>query len=892
VSEERQRFILESLPVAIYSASVDPDVDTSWISGDVLKITGYTVEEYLSDPGFWRQRLHPNDVATVKNAYRTITLNNEVTLEYRWKCKDGEYHWFQERTTLKEKGEQKEFLGIIVDITKRKEMERALAENESRYRSIVENLHQAYYEADGRALFTYCNPELYLISGYTEQELIGSSVLRLVAAEDRQMIIDMYRTWKEEKKEYSSIEFIAQMKNGEKYWMEQSTQFEFDEQGGFVKGANIVKNIQKRKEAEAALLKSEIFFRSVWHHSASGMRITDENGSVISANKAYCDMVRIPESDLINASFSVIYAEEERERIIQKHRERFASRSVPLFMQKKLILWNGSTIWVEVTNSFVEFGGAQVLLLGVFTDITHRKRSDLALLESEERWQFALEGAGDGVWDWNCVTNEVLFSHNWKAMFGYSDDEITSSLDEWSKRVHHEDMKRVKEILNRCLNKETKYYQSEHRMLCKDGSYKWILDRGKIIEWSEDGSPLRMIGTHTDISELKKSEQIIRDLQRRESIGVLAGGIAHDFNNLLTAIIGNVSLAQLRIGRDQTMIHQNLERVMTAAERAATLSKQMLAYSGKGKFQLVEIELTKMVQECIGLFSASLPKNVSIVKHLSAKPVYVKGDPGQIEQVVMNLIINAGEAVGTKNGTVNISVLSLFMTAESLQPYGRLNNQQLDAGEYAMLQVTDTGVGMDSETIRKIFDPFFTTKFVGRGLGLSAVLGIISGHRGGITVTSRENAGTIFQVLLPVVMSGKKQEETPEYLSGVPGHSLTILVIDDEQYIIDMTKDVLDRGQYRYHTAVDPEKGLKIFGDHWRSIDLVILDYSMPKMNGKEVLIELRKINPNITVIMSSGYSEEELDHLMGDVKPSVFIQKPHRPQTLLAVINTLLDGR
>jgi PAS domain S-box-containing protein len=451
VSEERQRFILDSMPVAIYSSPLDPEIDTAWIGGDVKKVTGYTVEEYLSEPDFWRSRLHPDDVETVRNTYRSITLDHEAILEYRWKCRDGEYHWFQERTTLKQKKEQKEFLGIIIDITERKEMVRALQENESRYRSIVENLHQAYYEADSRAVFTYCNPELYLMTGFTEKDLIGSSALRLVAPEDRPVISDSYRTWKEEKREYSSIEFMAQMKNGEKYWMEQTTHFEFDEQGRFVKGTNIVKNIQKRKEAEAALLKSEIFFRSVWQHSASGMRITDLDGIVINTNKAYCDMVGIPESELIGAPFSVIYAEEERSRIIQKHRERFAGGNIPPFMQKKLQLWNGNIIWVEVSNSFVEFGGGQTLLLGVFTDITHRKQSELALLESEERWQFALEGAGDGVWDWNCVTNEVLFSHNWKAMLGYSDDEISSNLDEWSKRIHQDDLKRVTEALNHCL---------------------------------------------------------------------------------------------------------------------------------------------------------------------------------------------------------------------------------------------------------------------------------------------------------------------------------------------------------------------------------------------------------------------------------------------------------
>jgi PAS domain S-box-containing protein len=217
VSEERQRFILDSMPVAIYSSPLDPEIDTAWIGGDVKKVTGYTVEEYLSEPDFWRSRLHPDDVETVRNTYRSITLDHEAILEYRWKCRDGEYHWFQERTTLKQKKEQKEFLGIIIDITERKEMVRALQENESRYRSIVENLHQAYYEADSRAVFTYCNPELYLMTGFTEKDLIGSSALRLVAPEDRPVISEAYHSWKEEKREFSSIEFMAQMKNGDKY---------------------------------------------------------------------------------------------------------------------------------------------------------------------------------------------------------------------------------------------------------------------------------------------------------------------------------------------------------------------------------------------------------------------------------------------------------------------------------------------------------------------------------------------------------------------------------------------------------------------------------------------------------------------------------------------------
>jgi two-component system cell cycle sensor histidine kinase/response regulator CckA len=369
----------------------------------------------------------------------------------------------------------------------------------------------------------------------------------------------------------------------------------------------------------------------------------------------------------------------------------------------------------------------------------------------------------------------------------------------------------------------------------------------------------------------------------------LRGGIAHDFNNLLTAMLGNVSLALSRMPDDHPAV-KNIERTKTAVERAATLTKQMLAYSGKGRFQILSIDLVKIVQDHLGFFEASLPKNVSIDTHLSPMPVIVKGDPGQIEQIVMNLIINAGEAIGNNNGTVDISVLVMNMSDEAVKPFGRLNGQTLTSGMYAFFQVTDTGVGMSSETLEKIFDPFFTTKFVGRGLGLSAVLGIIRSHNGGITVNSTENSGTIFQVILPLEKSDAIDKQSTGDRFEPNNVSPTILVIDDEDYIIDMTNDILDGVGYKHYSAADPEKAIKLFIEHWRSIELVILDFSMPKMNGKEVLLELRNIKPDIKVIMSSGYSEEELHLLMGDVEPSAIIQKPHHPQNLIALIKNVLS--
>ncbi|NUN95244.1 MAG: PAS domain S-box protein [Candidatus Omnitrophica bacterium] len=832
-AEERQRFILESMPVAIYSSPKDPEIDTTWIGGDVTKVTGFDVEEYLSRKDFWRSRLHPEDRDTVLRAFAASDQHQDIVSEYRWMCKDGSYRWFQDRARLVTRGDRVEFHGIIIDITERKDSERKQAESEGRYRTMVENLHQAYYEADGEADFTYCNPEIYYLTGYTVQELTGTNAFLLIAEEDRGRVLRAYYRWREEKRPTSSIECRIRKKNGEFLWIEQTTHFEFDQNGQFLKGANIVQDIHVRKQAELALQKSEgeyrsifhsvpvaiykeyypamdafldalrangitdfrpyltqhyeelaavlttgttvdvndhtvrlmggnsradllghirrmfvpetfgaivemvtayaegrpnytgevgavtlqgrpitviltatflrdaqqqlyflisfqditdrkgteealrrseVFFRSVWEHSASGMRITDEKGTIIRVNEAYCRMVGKSEQELLGASFSIIYQEQQREHILRKHWERFADRSVPHFLERRLTLWNGTEIWLEVSNSFLDLPGGLSLLLGVFTDVTERKRS----------------------------------------------------------------------------------------------------------------------------------EQIILDFQRRESIGVLAGGIAHDFNNLLTAIIGNISLASGKLPSGHPAA-TNLQRAVTASDRAALLAKQMLAYSGKGRFQLLPVDLATMVMENVNLLEASLPKNAAMKLTMPKEPVVVKGDPGQLEQVVMNLIINAGEAIGDRHGRIDITVSSLTMTGESLRPYGHLQAQVLPPGPYAFLQVSDDGEGMSAETMAKIFDPFFTTKFVGRGLGLSAVLGIIRGHNGGIKVTSVQGEGSVFQIVLPLhvqAASASRAAERP----AVSGRRCSILLIDDEEYIVETAKDILTGAGHRPVAETDPEK--------------------------------------------------------------------------------------
>jgi PAS domain S-box-containing protein len=385
--------------------------------------------------------------------------------------------------------------------------------------------------------------------------------------------------------------------------------------------------------------------------------------------------------------------------------------------------------------------------------------------------------------------------------------------------------------------------------------------------------------------ERRNAEQMVRDIQRMESIGMLSSGIAHDFNNLLGAMMGNVTIAQTRISADHPAVH-NLEKALSAMERAADLTKQILAYSGKGRYEIRSFDLAKLLREHVSMVELSLQKHVRLVTHLPSIPVNIKGDPGQIEQVIMNMVINGSDAIEEGSGVVSITLTIMTMTDDDLLPYGLYTNSLLPAGTYALIQIADNGIGMSKETQKIIFDPFFTTKFIGRGLGLSAVLGIIRGHDGGITVESEIGAGTTFRVILPVDMSAIADVTRDTAGTGdMTVHEKTVLVIDDEFEIAAVAQEMLQTGNYTAIIEMDPRQGIEVYKQLRTDIWLVLLDMAMPEMSGKEVVDRLQEINPDVKIIISSGYSEDVLMKKIGASKVSGFIQKPFRLQSLLALV-------
>jgi PAS domain S-box-containing protein len=390
-----------------------------------------------------------------------------------------------------------------------------------------------------------------------------------------------------------------------------------------------------------------------------------------------------------------------------------------------------------------------------------------------------------------------------------------------------------------------------------------------------------------DISERKAAEEALRRAAKEESLAVLAGGVAHDFNNLLAAVLGHVSLTLAKLPGDNPA-RRHAEKAAATVERASDLTRQMLAYSGRGHFVIQPTDLGALVHESLPLLEVTLPKSVRLETRLADDVSLVDADVGQIQQVVMNLVINAGEAFGEHGGTVAVSTETREVGPED-ERFWRFTGQPLEPGPYVQLEVRDDGPGMDDETVSRIFDPFFSTKFTGRGLGLAAVLGIMRGHQGGLHVRSRTADGTAFQLLF--TPSSRTAEVVETGPLPVPEGPLRVLLIDDEDVVREMVTEVLEHEGYDVLVAADGSRGLELFGDRGDGIDVVLLDLSMPGLSGQETFARLVKKRPDVPVILSSGYDHAEATRRFEGRAPAGFIQKPYRPAQLLAEIHRWVRG-
>lgn len=383
----------------------------------------------------------------------------------------------------------------------------------------------------------------------------------------------------------------------------------------------------------------------------------------------------------------------------------------------------------------------------------------------------------------------------------------------------------------------------------------------------------------------RKIEAQMLHVQKLESLGILAGGIAHDFNNILLAILGNAELALMRT-LPESPARNNLHQIEKAAQRAADLAQQMLAYSGKGHFVIEPLVVNAMITEMSQILEVSVSKKAAMRLNLADHLPLFEGDATQIRQIIMNLVINASDAIGEDKGVISISTGSMNCDHAYLSKVWQYD--KLEEGTYIYFEITDTGCGMDQETIARIFDPFFTTKFTGRGLGMAAVLGIVRGHRGAISVYSEPGKGSSFKVLLPASnnLSATSLIESASIKTTMG--SGAVLLVDDEELILSLGRDMLEELGYSVITAENGAVAIEIFKSRKGDFKCIILDLTMPILDGEQTFRELQRIDQNVRVIMSSGYNEQEVTQKFIGKGLAGFIQKPYKMSVLQEAINKI----
>ena len=416
-------------------------------------------------------------------------------------------------------------------------------------------------------------------------------------------------------------------------------------------------------------------------------------------------------------------------------------------------------------------------------------------------------------------------------------------------------------------------------------SARWILTT-KVPLIDQEGAVSGLVGISRDITERRELEANMQQTQKLESLGVLAGGIAHDFNNILTVILGNAETAALMVPAGSSALSP-LEEIRKASQRAADLCRQMLAYSGKGRFEVRPLDISDVIDEMREMLNIGISKKAALHLSLARDLPAVEADVAQIRQVVMNLIMNASEAIGDAAGDITVTTSAADCDQSCLDT--AWGGEPLAPGRYVTLEVADTGSGMDEMTRARIFEPFFTTKFTGRGLGLSAVMGIVRGHKGAISVSSTLGSGTTFKLLLPASAATPQRLNTPRREAAeMSGHG-TILVVDDDEGILLIARTILEGMGFTVRTASDGSEALEVYKAHVASIVCVLLDLTMPQMDGNEAFRLLRQVNPDVKVLLCSGYSEQQaVRHIVGGGL-SGFMQKPYLKETLALKLREIL---
>lgn len=634
--------------------------------------------------------------------------------------------------------------------------------------------------------------------------------------------------------------------------------------------------ISERRQVEKSLREKEERYRNLFEYSNDCIFLHDLDGNIVDVNKKVADQFGISKSEVLDLNMKDFHPPDVMDTIRNAFEAIVKKGFINFETQFKKL--SGEIFYAEVSSSLFTVGNTR-MIQEIVRDVTDRKSMEKELQNTKEYLENVIENAVEAVGIVNLKGRFVLWNKRAGEIFGYSFEEL--------KGKHYSIMYADQEVLS-VLLKELKeksiIRQVEMLMRRKDG-HTVPMELSMNLLRDEDGNKIGSLCLAKDLREMKLMQAKLLHAAKMEAVGTLAGGIAHDFNNLLQAVQGYAELLLLDTTQSNTH-YQGLQEIKRAAHRGAQLSRRLLTFSRKMDSQLRPLSLNDQIRETRNLLRRTIPKMIEIDCHLQEDLYPVNADPTQIEQILINFGLNAKDAM-VEGGRILIETSNVLLDVDFCKA-----RPEMRPGHFVLLSVSDTGVGMDKSTMQNIFDPFFSTKEVGKGtgLGLSLVYGIVKNHGGYIECQSDPGKGTRFEVYLPALLTPLEIVQSKDKNALRAGNE-TILIVDDEKSIRETVSQILSRSGYTVLAAEDGESALNIYQSGRGQIDLVILDVVMPGMGGRQCLEKLLEMNPDIKVIMTSGYSNTgpAKDILQGQIQN--FISKPYQTGELLDTIRKVLDN-
>jgi PAS domain S-box-containing protein len=743
--------------------------------------------------------------------------------------------------------------------------------SEEKYRFLVEHQNDLVVEVDAEGRFLFVSPSYCDAFGKTEEELLGQRFMPLVHEDDRESTARaMEALYYPPHSAY--VEQRAMTKSGWR-WLAWSDKAIMGDGGKIESIVGVGRDITDRRRIEEALRESEERYRRLVEHSPELLyRLSLRGGGCYYSARVQDVLGYTSETLLTNPTLWHDSIHPDDLPVVDKAIAK-AAKGKPFDLEYRIRHASGEWIWLHDRSMQLRHESGTLLVIdGLALDITARKRAE----ETLGLFKVLVENASDAIGMSTPGGKHFYQNEAFSTLLGEIGDDPPATA--------YVDQALGREVFETIM--AGGWWVGEVEMYAKDRRTLNIFLRAYACK-DAAGRVIGLVGLHSDITERKRAELERFNLERQllhtqklESLGILAGGIAHDFNNLLMVMAGNLELALEELSPESTA-RPNVQRAAQAVRRATDLTRQMLAYSGKGKFATEAVDLSALVEEYTNLFRASVPITAALDLRLERTLPPIEADTGQVQQVIMNLITNAAEAVGADGGRITIATGVRECDAQYLQQ-SRTEDVPA-AGRFVILEVTDTGSGMDERTQQLLFDPFFTTKEVGRGLGMSALMGIVRGHRGALFVESALGKGTTMRILFPAskdLEAAKDPEEgatsaCTRHLSG------TVLVVDDDMAVRRLCQRMVERLGMQVLTASDGLEAVEMFRRNEDRITCVILDLTMPKMDGLSAFKELIRIRPNIKVILSSGYDAEDSAHRLSGQGIAGFVQKPYSLQKL-----------